>query len=127
MKMPPHIYWILATVCVALITLTPGCSGVAPGEDPVVVRAQQTLAASFDAVDAFLRWERGAPGVAPDVRAAADRLRHDFPEAHRGAQRLLAAYQATRTEPARRDLDVALALLTAAQQEAAAWLSKTTP
>jgi hypothetical protein len=89
---------------VALTVTTSGCktapttdSGFIAG-DPVVVNAEKTIAISFDAIDRFLAWERmNRVTAGPEVKAAADRIRKEAPDAFRTARAVLRAYKENRT------------------------------
>lgn len=96
------------------ILLNTGCStpsGAVQG-DPVVVNAEKVIAISFDAIDAFLRWERANPAVVtPPVHAAAQDLRRKAPDAFRNARAVLRAYKANRSPEQKALLDTWLATI----------------
>jgi hypothetical protein len=100
-----------------------GCSAIAPGNEAAVVRAEQTLTASFDVVDSFLQWERSVPDAPSDVRQVANTLRRDFPPSHRAAAALLKEYKVNRTPENKANLDTLLAVLRAAQSQATTLLA----
>ena len=110
MIMHPIHRFLLAAFAAAALT---ACRAPAPGQDELTLRAQQTLSSSFAIVDAFLAWEYASQPANPEIRAAADTLRRDFPPAHRLASQLLRAWQASRTPDNREALDRALKLLAA--------------
>lgn len=66
------------SLCLALWVMT-GCASVAPGHDPVVVRAEQSLSIAFDTIDTFLKLEHGNQELVkqkvPEVHAFAQKLR----------------------------------------------------
>lgn len=84
----------LAFVAVLLIS---GCAALAPGADPVVVRTEQTLAAS-DAVyrDAMAYYFRPgvAPTLSPQVTAVFEKVRTGFDRPYKATQAALNAYKA---------------------------------
>ncbi len=65
----------LSLVCLA-IALSVACASVAPGNDPVVVRAEQTWRIGFDTVDSFVILER--QGTVPGLKGSA--AAHSFAE-----------------------------------------------
>ncbi len=69
-----------------------GCGSVAPGSDPLVVRAEQLVPGAADTIDAFLKFERiNEATLGKDVHRVADELRVNAPRV------ILAARAATRT------------------------------
>jgi hypothetical protein len=90
---------------VVLSITTSGCKTAPPtadsgyiAGDPVVVNAEKTIAISFDAIDRFLAWERVNRATAgPEVKAAADRIRKEAPDAFRTARAVLRAYKENRS------------------------------
>jgi len=66
------------SLCLALLVMT-GCASVAPGHDPVVVRAEQSLSIAFDTIDTFLKLEHDNQELVkkklPEVHAFAQKLR----------------------------------------------------
>ncbi|MCX7915075.1 MAG: hypothetical protein N3A53_02065 [Verrucomicrobiae bacterium] len=65
------------SLLLALVISMCGCKTVvAPGADPVVVRAEQTAEVALETFDAFLRWERANSAALPEsVRAVARDIR----------------------------------------------------
>lgn len=95
-----HVMLTLAALSVALLLLTAGCSGftVAPGADPVVVHAEQSLSVSRDALDAFVQYDYAhRKDVPANVHAAAEAIRREAPAKFRAAAAILDAYQANRS------------------------------
>lgn len=86
-------------VAVALLVFVAACASIAPGEDPVVVRAEQALAGS-DAIykDALAYWF--APGVAatlsPGVSRVFETVRTGFDPVYKDAQKALDTYKAAK-------------------------------
>lgn len=113
-----------ALVTVPVITGT-GCasSQVDPGSEAFVVEAEKDIRTSFKIVDAFLQWEHlNRTTAGPDVTAAADKLRVDFPKWHASAQTVLRAYKTARTPESRGDVTTWLNTLTTAMLEAVKYL-----
>jgi hypothetical protein len=101
-----------------VMCLTSGCASVDRDQDPVVVRAEQTIQGTFALADAFLGWEENNRAMAPvQVLVFADRLREEFPPANRAARRLVKAYKANRTPENRAELATALKVLEALRAE----------
>jgi hypothetical protein len=104
-----------------LLALNPGCTTLAPGADPVVVRAEQVQAISLEAVDTFLRWEYGAkPGG--DAHKVAERLRQEFPRALGTLSTLKYAYKTNRTPQGKADLITAISVVAASAEQAKLYL-----
>lgn len=71
-----------------------GCK--TPTGDPVAVRAEQTIQASFTTVDTFLAYEHSQRNLPGGVQEAADTLRTQYPPVHRAALDALASYKRNR-------------------------------
>jgi hypothetical protein len=89
---------VIVAAALLVLALATGCSTtVAPGADPVVVRAEQTIEIAADTVDAFVRWERANEAkVSPAVHAAAENIRREFPDKFRLTRAVLRAYKNNR-------------------------------
>lgn len=114
----------LAAFALALLL---GCAGVKPGNDPVVVHAEQTIAIAFSTCDAFVCYEHvnNADGqLGQDVRLAAERIRKYAPQWIEGAQSILRAYKASRADENRANLITALATLETAMTTANQYLAR---
>lgn len=86
---------------------------VAEGSDPVIVRAEQTLAISFATVNAFINWEHANRRVAgPQVTKAADAIRKAAPDVFRLANSLLQKYKAAKSEENKSQLNNAISAVT---------------
>lgn len=123
---------LILALSLQLSALLTGCATLAPGSDPVAVRAEQTVASAFNAFDTFLRLERQHSATvkakAPSVHRFAEWLRAPVPEADgpapRGialihsANRVRASYKANRSAENQASLTAALAALAAAVSEA---------
>jgi uncharacterized protein (UPF0335 family) len=111
---------LLITVAVAFAIMVSGCSTtIAPGADPVVVRAEQTLEIAADTVDAFIRWERAnETKVSPEVHDIAETIRAEFPDKFRLTRAVLRAYKNNRSPEQKALLDAYLAALAEAVAQA---------
>jgi hypothetical protein len=98
-KAPTSTTLSLVLACgIPALLLVSGCKALAPEADPVVVRAEQTISISYETANTFVQWEASnRESIPPDVTAAADTVRTDFPPAHRAALDALAAYKADRS------------------------------
>lgn len=108
------------------LCLLVGCSTIAPGNDPVVVRAEQATTSAFDVVDAFLLWEHNHP-VPDNIHAFAEKLRTEAPGWFATARALTKAYKANRTPEKKAALGTALAVLETAVREATHYLARPPP
>jgi hypothetical protein len=100
-----------------------GCSTVAPGSDPVVVRAEQVTLIAADTIDAFLRFERAnQASLGADVHAVAQSLRHEAPRAIRSARLATKTFKANRSPGNKATMETALAVLNAMAGQALAAL-----
>jgi hypothetical protein len=92
----------------AAVLAAAGCRAVAPGSDPVVVRAEQANATGIEAVDLFLKVEHDnrawVRAELPAVHATAETIRREFPRKEEEYLDALALYRQTR---ARADADAA--------------------
>lgn len=115
---------VAAAAAIGLVLLGGfGCSAIAPGNEAAVVRAEQTLTASFEVVDSFLQWERSVADAPDDLRQVANTLRRDFPPAHRAVAAIVREYKVNRTPELKANLDTLLAVLRAAQSQATTLLA----
>jgi hypothetical protein len=85
---------MLAPGCAAFKGDSPPLTATVSQPEQLVVRAEQTIAMTFDIVDAFLLWEyHNRELVGADVRDIADRLRREAPGAFMTARSFLRAYK----------------------------------
>lgn len=83
---------VLALLVAVLVT---ACATIKQGEDPVVVRAQQTLAIGQEVYDSAMTWCRAnAASLSPPGLVMVNKLRVDFPPAYRALDTALDAYKA---------------------------------
>jgi hypothetical protein len=75
--------------------LLAACATIAPGEDPVVVHTQQTLAVGQLVYDSAMSWAKANAGSfsAPGL-ASVNTIRVSFPPAYRALDAALDAYKA---------------------------------
>lgn len=77
-----------------LLSLT-ACATLAPGEDPIVVRTEQTLEASLAVYDAGMTWCKANPQhLTPGAARVAETIRTAFPPAYRSLDSALQLYKA---------------------------------
>jgi hypothetical protein len=99
--------------------MSTGCTGLAPGAEPFVVRTEQTIASSFATVDTFVHWEEANRDSLPEsVSAVADALRDDFPPAHNAALASLQVYKHSRSAEDKDQVTAWLATLRAMADQA---------
>lgn len=116
------------SLLIAFLMLVSGCSSIAPGSDPIVVNAQRSMSASFDLVDAFLRWEHAnRHAVTRDVTDAADIIRTKFPPAFEATKSVLAAYRSNKTPESKADLMTWLATLRELEAQARVYYAPRKP
>lgn len=113
---------LLALLC-ASVVLT-GCEAVAPHNDALVVRAEQTAAQAFAVTDAFLAWEKANPTSA-EVHQFAEGLRKQAPSTLRALRACTKAYKNGRTDDNRVTLETVLAVVERMVREAQQFLPKT--
>ena len=83
-------------VLVAVLALV-GCTTVAPGSDPIVVRTEQTLKISSAIYDSGMTWCEGhAALLSPAMLTLANQIRVDFPPAYRATDSALQVYKSTK-------------------------------
>lgn len=104
--------------CAAM--LFAGCqTTVAPGADPVVVHAEQTLALARHALDAFVQYDHTHRAAVPkEVHAFAESVRREAPPKFRAALALLDAYHSNRSPENRATLETYVAALAALAAQA---------
>lgn len=75
--------------------LVASCATLAPGEDPIVVRTEQTLEASLAVYDAGMTWCKANPQhLTPAAAKIAESIRTGFPPAYRSLDSALQLYKA---------------------------------
>jgi hypothetical protein len=89
-----RVYWRALHVFFLVLTLG-ACATLAPGEDPIVVRTEQTLEASLAVYDAGMVWCKANPQhLTPAAAKIAESIRTGFPPAYRSLDSALQLYKA---------------------------------
>jgi hypothetical protein len=119
------------TMLVALLAvlLVAACATLSPTSDPVLVRAEQSLATALDVTDALVQLDythRDALAAAvPGAHAVAERIRVKGPAVFKLAASAMDTYRANRTPENKATLQTTLAvvadLFNSAQQVLAQW------
>lgn len=123
---PWGIFAIAFSVLLSLFTS--GCGHVLDKSGPyagdqILYSADQTIATTYDVLDAFLAWERANEAfVSADVHQAAEDLRKSAPGWFQSATTLRAAYALDPTPENRLKLQNALGILRAALNEATRYM-----
>ncbi len=110
--------WIVAILAVFLS----GCA-ILPGNDPLVVRAEQAARIGYATVDAFLRFEFENRKTYPGLKHKADILREHAPKALEKLREATKAYKARKAQ----DTESALALSLAAVETITRTAQEATP
>ena len=98
-----HIHKFLSIALVAgLIPLFSGCR-LLKGEDPLLVRAEQSIRFAYVVTDSFLKFEYDNRSELPQLKPIADRIRTNAPIILKNALEATKAYKRTK---ARGDADV---------------------
>lgn len=110
------LFLVAVTALAGPMTLLSGCKNgaftVAPGADPVVVTAEQSISTAWNVVNTFVEFELAhRSSVGPDVTAIADTIRREAPDKFRLARSLMASYKNNRTAENKANLDTALAVV----------------
>lgn len=145
MKQLKYQFSLIVTIYLAPLLFI-GCAGVLPGNDSVVVRAEQTIAISADAFETFLQNEDQTHAAlcavsqagCREVHAFAEHLRTKVPNGKdangnvimsrqykqwlQSAATLKEAYQAGKTPDNKRNLQQILDTITAAVSQAQKYL-----
>lgn len=106
----------------ATLLLVPGCTApILPGNDPVVVRAEQARTVAADTFSAFVRLEYlnrpSLQAISPDFARIADQVRSKSDGWIQSLTRVLASYKSNRTPDNRASLTAGLSTLDAALRE----------
>jgi len=127
-----RILLILTLLCAPLtlsVTQT-GCAILAPHQDALVVRGEQSTQVALEAFDTFLLWEKSNREVlrvkAPGIKVAADRIRVGGPQWLKTARTLTKAYKSNRTPENRANLETSLAVLQVTLTEVRGYLTTST-
>jgi hypothetical protein len=75
-----------------------GCATVKPGQDPILVHAQQTLAGATPVFDGAMKWYfANAKGLAPSATAVFEKVRTGYGPAYKALDDAVDAYKAGKT------------------------------
>lgn len=111
---------LLTIPSIVVTTLTVGCIAVMPGENAVVVRAEQTISGTVDTLDALFKFEKDNRAILGlEFKQKVDNLRKNAPPAIDTVKLSLKAYKQTRTPEKKATLEGALAILQVLASEAA--------
>lgn len=104
----------------AVIPLLSGCATILPGNDPIVVRAEQATQLLYVTSDRFLLWEHTNREKYPGFKALADKLRQHVPWVLQRCRDATKAYKKNRDEANKRVLVISLASVETMLHEAQA-------
>jgi hypothetical protein len=99
-----------------LVTLTAmlGCTSIAPGNDPLVVRSVQTVEIAAEVIDGYIHFEwvnrDTLWAVSRDFKRLADKLRDHSVPTMQSLRAATKAYKSNRTEENRASLVTAMAV-----------------
>ena len=95
-----------ALPAVLLVLALASCATLLPGEDPVVVRTEQTLEASLAVYDAGMTWARANPSLlTPEAAKVVNGIRVGFPPAYRSLDSALQLYKAGKRKEILAEMD----------------------
>lgn len=120
----------LLLLLVLILSLNSGCKTVLPGNDPVVVRAQQTEQIAFTTFDTYVhiedKYRATLWNASHDFKMVADKIRTDAPAWFKSFDAVLDAYKANRSQQNKANLAAGLATLEQAVIEAQGYLVRAT-
>jgi len=103
-----------------------GCAHTAPGEDPILVRSEQTLVVTFAVLDSFVRIEYQNRALiaekAPSLASLAEQIRSRAPAMLLAANDAVDVYRRLKTQQAMDSMLLALATPEALAEQAQAAL-----
>lgn len=119
---------VLAVVMLGVLMVLPGCASVAPGHDPVVVRAEQVRDVAVTTFDVLLELEyqnsEALWKVSPEIKRTCDYIRKNERLWINGLTSMINAYKKNRTPEGKANLTTALATLESGLQLAQKILSQ---
>lgn len=114
-------------VVLLLCSSLAACAALKAGEDPVLVRAEQTEQTAFATMDTFVNLERDNEALlrtlVPGIHAAAEAVRLKGPAAIRDLRDVIATYKAAKAG-AKPDLSTALAVVEQILRDVQSWIAK---
>ncbi len=129
-----HVAGIIAALIFLPAFLFSGCqtAPVAPGNDPIVVHAEQTTRIALDTFktiekiefDSYSTIKQIDPAVAAEIRTFVNSIRRQSPDWLQTARNVTEAYQMNRTAGNKASLDSAMAVLQVAIDESKKYLAK---
>lgn len=112
---------------VLVLLLGAGCASILPGNDPVIVRAQQTREIAFSTFDTFVTLEYRNRAflqkLNPNFTDVADNIRTGAPKWFKSFDQVLVAYKAGKTPATKSKLDGAIAVIESALTEAQTYIA----
>lgn len=111
---------LLAVTFAAVIPLLSGCATLLPGNDPIVVRAEQATQLLYVTSDRFLLWEHTNRNKYPGFKELADKLRQNVPWVLQRCRDATKGYKQRRDEANKRILVISLASVETMLHEAQA-------
>lgn len=87
-----------------LASLLSGCACIRPGQDPLIVRAEQATRMLYVTTDRFLDWEYNNRAQVSYLKPVADKLRRTVPGVLAVSRDALRAYKATKNAGTKSDL-----------------------
>lgn len=119
---------VKALMLVFALTLLSGCSSILPGNDPLVVRAEQTEKTAISTFKAFVHIEAAnrefLRKLDPNIKVVADKVRSDSTNWVMSLDRVVLAYKHNRSESNNVNVATALATLEASLAETQKYLSQ---
>lgn len=104
-----------------------GCAAILPGNDPVIVRAQQTREIAFSTFDTFVTLEyrnrEALQKINPNFTDVADNIRVGAPKWFKSFDAVLVAYKSGKTPATKSKLDGAIAVIESALTEAQTYIA----
>lgn len=112
---------------VLLSAFAAGCAAIKPGNDPVVVRAEQATRSAMATIDTFLKYEydnRMLLQIADlNIKVAADKMRVMAPQALASARNLTKTYKEHRTAENKASMNTIISVLEELAVEATKYIN----
>lgn len=105
-----------------------GCSTVKPGNDPFVVRAEQTVDTAYHTFDLFVVLERENEGIVAQfnvgIHVYAELIRRESPHWINTANTLIRTYKRNRTSDNKANAQTAIAVVEAGLEQAKKYIAE---